>query len=413
MQGQRRRVLHLLSQRPSLTGSGITLDATVLHASRAGWQQAVVIGLPEEEAIPTVGGLVQGHIFPLRFGGPRLPFALPGMSDVMPYRSTVFSSMSAEALDTYREAWRAHLVHVINAFKPDLIHSHHVWVLSSLIKSALSDCGMNVPVVTHCHATGLRQMELTPHLATEVRKGCARNEAFVVLHHGHAEALTEKLALAANRVHVVSAGYRADLFQTEHDRANQEDDLLYVGKFSAAKGLAQLLDAFESLQRKRGSLRLHIAGSAASEEGDALRRRMETMSPGVVLHGALSQTALAGLMRRCGLLVLPSLYEGLPLVLVEAYASGCKLVATALPGVVEQLKPHLGAALELIPLPQMISLDRAAPEGLAAFGEDIAVAIENALGRPVPVAQASKLEAFTWQAVFRRIEAVWNAVLAA
>ena len=32
------RVLHVLSQRPSLTGSGITIDALVRHAGKAGWK---------------------------------------------------------------------------------------------------------------------------------------------------------------------------------------------------------------------------------------------------------------------------------------------------------------------------------------------------------------------------------------
>ena len=38
-------VLHVLSQRPSLTGSGITLDALVRH-SLPGWQQHAVVGVP-------------------------------------------------------------------------------------------------------------------------------------------------------------------------------------------------------------------------------------------------------------------------------------------------------------------------------------------------------------------------------
>ena len=41
-------ILHVLSQRPSLTGSGITLDALVRHAA-PGWNQVVVVGVPLEQ----------------------------------------------------------------------------------------------------------------------------------------------------------------------------------------------------------------------------------------------------------------------------------------------------------------------------------------------------------------------------
>ena len=97
-----------------------------------------------------------------------------------------------------------------------------------------------------------------------------------------------------------------------------------------------------------------VAGSGAGEEADRLRTRMLAMAPTVVLHGQLSQAALAELMRTCAVFVLPSFYEGLGLVLVEALACGCRLVATALPGVQEQLAPLLGPALQKVAMPRMV-----------------------------------------------------------
>ncbi len=47
-------IFHVLSQRPSLTGSGITLDALVRHADVAGWDQHAVVGMPAEDPHPEV-----------------------------------------------------------------------------------------------------------------------------------------------------------------------------------------------------------------------------------------------------------------------------------------------------------------------------------------------------------------------
>jgi glycosyltransferase involved in cell wall biosynthesis len=403
-----KKVLHILSQRPLLTGSGITLDALVRHAGAAGWKQRVVCGIPANAPQPAVGGLPAARILPLRFGAGTLDFAVPGMSDVMPYPSMVWSAMTPAQLDSYRRAWRDHLQPVLADFKPDVIHAHHVWLLASLLKDVAPD----VPVVNHCHATGLRQMELCSHLADDVKTGCARNERFVVLHTGHAEALAQALGVPANRIEVVGAGYRDDIFYAEDRAAGITPDLLYIGKYSAAKGLPQLLDAVETLAARHPDLRLHVAGTGAGAEAEALRQRMELLAPVVVLHGQVSQPELAALMRQCAVCVLPSFYEGVPLVLVEALACGCRLAATELPGVVDQLAPHLGPALELVPLPRLVGPDVPAADELPAFVARLTAAIETALQKPSlrPETMQAALLPFTWGAVFERIERVWQSV---
>jgi glycosyltransferase involved in cell wall biosynthesis len=400
------RVLHILTQRPALTGSGVSLDALTRCAAAAGVTQRAVVGVPAGASF-AVAGLDDAHVRPLYFETDALPIPVPGMSDVMPYRSTVFSSMTDEDLERYRKAWRAHLADVLADFRPDVIHASHLWLVGALLKDVAPD----IPVVSHCHATGLRQMQLCPHLAAEVRDGCRRNDAIAVLHAGHADWVRRELAMPRERIAHVGAGYREDIFSTRGnmDRTNQ---LLYVGKYSKSKGLPQLLDAVSEVARSRSGLVLHIAGSGAGEEADALRDRMSTMAPRVVMHGALGQADLADLMNRCAVCVLPSFYEGVPLVLAEALACGCRLVATDLPGVVDQLATPFGAAMDLIETPRLVGADVPDPDDLPVFTARLADALVRALDRPelgdprrvLP----GVLDDFTWTAVYRRVAAVWS-----
>jgi glycosyltransferase involved in cell wall biosynthesis len=392
------KVLHVLSQRPSLTGSGVTLEATVRHAARAGWDQRVVCGVPSSDPAPGVGGLDPERIHPLAFESADLDFPVPGMSDVMPYRSTVFSSMSAAQIDAYLAAWRAHLGAVIPDFEPDVIHSHHVWLVSSILK----DVAPATPVVTQCHATGPRQMRLCPHLAARVVEGCRRNERFLALNGDMRDGLASTLGIGPERVHVVGAGLREDLFHAR-GRAEEPERILYVGKYARAKGLPWLLDAVERLERP--GLELHVAGTGSGPEAEAIERRMRAMAA-VTLHGQLGQEDLAGLMRTCAVMVLPSFYEGVPLVLAEAAACGCRIVSTRLPGVVQNLAPHLGDALTLVDLPRLAGVDTPEPADLPAFVENLSRAIDRTLSRPPP--GKLPLEPLTWRAVFGRIEAVWR-----
>jgi glycosyltransferase involved in cell wall biosynthesis len=384
----------------------VTLDALVREAAAAGWEQRVVVGVPAGEPVPAVGGLPPERIHPLEFGGGRLPFSVPGMSDVMPYRSTRFSDMGPEQLDAYRSAWRELLGAVLERYRPDVIHAHHVWILGALIKDVAPD----VPVVTQCHATGFRQMELCPHLAHQVREGCARNDRFLVPHAGHAEALRKMLGVPAERVRVVGPGYRQDLFRVDPGvRRARPPRLVYAGKYCASKGLPWLLDAFEELRRAfDGELELHVAGSGAGAEAEELAARMAA-TDGVVEHGRLDQARLADLMRTGSVFVLPSFYEGVPLVLVEAAACGCRLVSTDLPGVRHELLPVLGELLHLVELPRLEGIDRPDPRDLGELVRGLQRAIEEALARgPAADGVRARVERLSWSSVFRRVEKVWR-----
>lgn len=404
------RVLHLLSQRPSRTGSGVTLEALVRQARARGWQQRAVVGVPADDPKPSVGDLPPEHVLPLVFERGRLDFPLPGMSDVMPYRSSRWSALSPSQLLAYKIAWREHLTRVLSGFRPDVVHTNHVWLLSGLVR----DLAPDVAVVTHVHATGLRQMRLAPHLAPWVREKVRRNHRFVVLHEGHVADLTTRLDLEAARVRVVGAGYREEVFGLpEASRAPARPRrIVYAGKYSRAKGLPWLLDAFERVRQVRPDAILDVAGEGAGPEADALRTRMAAM-PGVVRHGMVSQERLAELMRGAAVFVLPSFYEGLPLVLVEALACGCRLVCTRLPGVEREIAPRLSeAVLELVDLPRLRGPDEPIAEDLPAFVARLEGALQGALHAPAVDLDPEVLTGFTWRAVFDRVEQVWYDAMA-
>jgi glycosyltransferase involved in cell wall biosynthesis len=407
MQG---KILHILSQRPSRTGSGITLDSMVRLAGKAGWQQAAMVGVPADDDQIQVGHLNRESIHAVYFSGtgvghntPDLDFAVPGMSDVMPYPSSIWSTLQPEQLKSYEKVWSRHIGKVVQDFQPDVIHSNHVWLVSSLLK----DVAPEVPVVTTCHATGLRQLSLCPGLATKVISGCRRNDHFLVLRKDHKLQLAKTLNISQARISLAGVGFRDEIFHSNNIQDPMaRRDLLYVGKFSRAKGLPWLLDAFEELSGRFPNLRLNVAGDGSGPQAERLRERMNSLAPRVIMHGMLDQNELAHLMRRCLVCVLPSFYEGVPLVLVEAAACGCRLVATALPGILEQIAPALEDSMELVPLPRLVKEDEPLEADLAQFTHDLVAALTVSLESPVR--PTPRLDSFTWAAVFNRVESVWK-----
>ncbi|HSB13173.1 MAG TPA: glycosyltransferase family 4 protein [Bryobacteraceae bacterium] len=97
---------------------------------------------------------------------------------------------------------------------------------------------------------------------------------------------------------------------------------LFAGRLSAEKGLSVLLDAWQKLG---GKTTLKIAGEGPLAAQAASQSRK---SVGIEYLGPCSSAEILALMRDAAFLVLPSeCYEGLPMAIVEAFASGLPVIA--------------------------------------------------------------------------------------
>jgi glycosyltransferase involved in cell wall biosynthesis len=111
--------------------------------------------------------------------------------------------------------------------------------------------------------------------------------------------------------------------------------LLYVGRLRSRKGLEVLLDAMVQALPSCPDLRLLVVGSG--ERAGVLKREIEAqgLREHVTLLGRRAAWGVAGLLRRCRALVVPSTYEGMPLVILEAMAAGAPVIASAVSGIPE------------------------------------------------------------------------------
>lgn len=415
------RVLHLLAQQPGKTGSGIYLEALVRHGAGAGIAQRVVVGIPAGAPVPVLSPLAEGQVHAVRFGTPPADFPVPGMSDVMPYESTRFSEFTPAVLDGYLQAFHGTLTQAVKDFHPHLIHSHHLWLVTALARVMFP----KTPLVCTCHGTDLRQLELVPVLAPFVVPACSEVDRVLALHSGHVEKIAGRYGLPPGRVVPVGAGYRDDIFRPAVScpvpRRREAFNIVYAGKLSRAKGLPWLIEAVNRLDPPPGvKVRLLVAGSGGGEEAAAIQQQAAGGGDRVTLLGALPQEELAEVFRSADLFVLPSFYEGLPLVVLESIACGCRVVVTDLPGMNTWLPPALDRSglVERVPRPRLRGPDEPEPADLPRFTDDLAAAITRQLqrclrGEPLPSGRICGLLAdMTWDGVFRRVQEVYRQTLA-
>ncbi len=120
-----------------------------------------------------------------------------------------------------------------------------------------------------------------------------------------------------------------------------EARLLTVASLAPKKGHAILLEALVPINRKR-DVRLDLVGDGELRSELAQLARDLGVEDLIRFHGELPKPAVAELMREADLFVLPSLFENLPCVLIEAMASGLPSVATSVGGVPELMKDLAG-----------------------------------------------------------------------
>jgi glycosyltransferase involved in cell wall biosynthesis len=127
-----------------------------------------------------------------------------------------------------------------------------------------------------------------------------------------------------SKLAVVPYGVNLDVFGSVERNVDGVFEVLFVGALSVRKGAHDLLDAFKALEYS--NKRLTIVGVISNEIRSALGVRLKDQN--IRCLGAVSQANLKQIMGRSDVLVLPSIEDGFGMVLVEALACGCPVVAT-------------------------------------------------------------------------------------
>lgn len=110
--------------------------------------------------------------------------------------------------------------------------------------------------------------------------------------------------------------------------------LLFVGRLSKQKNIAALLQALTMTKRK---VHLDIVGDG--EERESVQEIIKTLGlTDVIVHGRQTRQQVMRFYKTCDALIMPSLYEAQPLVLLEAMAARIPIIGTNVIGVEDHIK---------------------------------------------------------------------------
>jgi glycosyltransferase involved in cell wall biosynthesis len=116
-----------------------------------------------------------------------------------------------------------------------------------------------------------------------------------------------------------------------------------IARFTDQKGITYLIEAMPELLRAHPTLSLVVAGEG--ELAPEYHRRAAELGVTGQVHIVGVRTDVADLLQLFSAFVLPSVWEGLPMVILEALAAGCPIVASGVGGVPSAIQHEVNGSL--------------------------------------------------------------------
>ncbi len=233
---------------------------------------------------------------------------------------------------------------------------------------------MRFPLVAVCQGSDAHQYLKNPTRRQIIVESLASASA-IVTRSGELARLLAATGLPEERLKPIHNGVDLEQFHPIDQAAARESlnlpthdkIILFVGNFYPVKNPGLLADAYADLAKEKPGkrLRLVMIGDGPERKGVIRRLSGSGLESTTRFPGRLPPETVARYMQAADLLCVPSDNEGVPNVILEAFASGLKVVATDVGGIPEILDQDF--------------LGRLTPRGK---GADLVSTLSEELARP-------------------------------
>ncbi len=247
---------------------------------------------------------------------------------------------------------------LVTGWRADVVHAHEFQVgMPGIVAAAVS----RAPLIVSEHWSALAQGRLPQGETDRARRFFRR--AAVVSPVSHDMAKRIEALTGATKLRPVPNPVDTNLFVPATRERSDEIRLLSVGNLTAIKGHGVLIDAMPRLLDSHPAVRLDVVGDGELRDDLERRAREHGVGSRVRFHGRVERHRVAEMMRSADVLVLPSLWENLPCVLLEAMSTGLPVVASRVGGTGEIVDSSSGRLVE--------------PDSDAALADGIAQVIDD------------------------------------
>ncbi len=392
-------ILHVSAQKPDSTGSGIYMSGIINGMRDLVDKQALVAGIDINDSVEKIEAKFDNEVafFPVFYNFKDRDFNVPGMSDNMPYPSTRYRDMTKEMADKMKKAIVEALEKVLEYMEVDLIICHHLYFSSSVVREFFPD----KKILAISHGTCIRQMKSIDFEKDYILENIKKLDRIYALHNEQKKTIKQVYKVDEDKIDILGSGYDSSLFYNKKYKKEGAIRISYAGKLAYSKGLLAFIEALNRLKYDENSLKVVFAGDGSIEkEKNDIIEAAKKCKYEISFIGRVDQDRLCEEFNKSDIFVLPSYYEGLPLVLLEAMACGNYIVTTDLDGVKDWLADNIEdtSMIEYVKLPKMKSVSIPYEEEVDFFVDRLKVAIERALEyRKKERDKSINIESMSWK----------------
>lgn len=219
----------------------------------------------------------------------------------------------------------------------DVIHTN--WTLSAFSAVVAKLFLNNIPVVVTVQGSDIYETQRISWLRSVTRVVLSRADQVIALSQSLAQ-LTENLGIPREKIRVMPNGVNIEIFKPVGTK--KEPVILFVGSIIRRKGVHHLIEAAPQILQSLPEYELVIIGEGPLEKELQFRVDALGLNDRVRFLGVRTPTDVRLWMQKAKLFVLPSLEEGLGVVLLEALACGTPCVGSQVGGIPDVIRPEVG-----------------------------------------------------------------------
>ena len=187
--------------------------------------------------------------------------------------------------------------------------------------------GQSVPIVNHFH--GLEMFQKTYGWRSAIQKwmlqGVAKwnviNADATISLGGKINDILLQLGIPRSRILTISSGVDENWFVQQPSHKGSVPKILFVGRYERRKGLKELIKAYKLVLKNKMEVQLSIVGP--------IPNHLKDHQSGLEYFGEVKdELQMKRIMDEHHILIVPSISEGMPTVILEAMSRGLAIICT-------------------------------------------------------------------------------------